>query len=439
MKRVSDARLTFALAIYQAVFGLALMGAATAAPFLAGRTRRVREGLQEYFGGLPCPPAGPLVWVHGVSMGESAVAGALMDNLKKRASHLRLGFTTTHPDVLATERRRKRADVTGYFPLDTWPGMARAFDRWNPVMAIVSETDFWPVFSRTCRARGIPLVLANGRISDKLHRFYAAFPAFGRAVFEPFTLLAVQSETDARRLREMGACPGRIRVTGNVKADLAAVPSVDAARLTREWTGSDRLVVFGSIHPAEFELLVPVWKRLLEGQTGCRILAAPRNPALAADWERRLASAGIPSVRRSAFAAPSVSGADPRLMLLDTMGELAALYGLAAVAFVGGTLDPAVGGHNPLEVLNHGVPLVMGPHARNFADLVDELVAAGGMERQADVREIQRCIEGILHAPPRAAELRTAAEAVLVRHRGALGRTLELLAPLLPPGSRRTG
>ncbi|HQG28133.1 MAG TPA: hypothetical protein PLY73_06210 [Candidatus Ozemobacteraceae bacterium] len=126
-------------------------------------------------------------------------------------------------------------------------------------------------------------------------------------------------------------------------------------------------------------------------------------------------------------------------MLLDTMGELAALYGLAAVAFVGGTLDPAVGGHNPLEVLNHGVPLVMGPHARNFADLVDELVAAGGMERQADAGDIQRCIEGILQAPQRAAELGTAAEAVLVRHRGALARTLELIVPLLPSGVRRTG
>ncbi len=415
------------------------MGAAAVAPFLAGRARRVREGLHEYFGGLPCPPSGPLVWVHGVSMGESAVAGALMDGLKRRAPQLRLGFTTTHPDVLATERRRKRADVTAYFPLDTWPGMARAFDRWNPVMAIVSETDFWPVFSRTCHARDIPLVLANGRISDKLHRFYTAFPAFGRAVFEPFTLLAVQSETDAQRLREMGACPGRIRVTGNVKADLAAVPSADAARRTREWAGSDRLVVFGSIHPAEFELLLPIWKRLLEEQDCCRILVAPRNPALAADWERRLASAGIPSVRRSVFAAPSTSGADARLMLLDTMGELAALYGLAAVAFVGGTLDPAVGGHNPLEVLNHGVPLVMGPHARNFADLVDELVAAGGMERQADAGDIQRCIEGILQAPQRAAELGTAAEAVLVRHRGALARTLELIVPLLPSGVRRTG
>jgi len=427
-----DPAVTAVLAGYQALFGALLLGAGAAAPLLGRFSRRIREGCHEYFGGLPRPPAGPLAWVHGVSMGESAVAGAVMDELRRRAPGLRIGFTTTHPDVLAAVKKRGRADVAGYFPLDTWFAMRRAFDRWQPRLAVVAETDFWPVFSRSCGARGVSLVLVNGRISEKLHSVYSRFNTIARAVFEPFTLLAVQSETDARRLREMGAHPDRIRVTGNVKGDLAAVPSADAARRTREWAGCDRLVVFGSIHPAEFELLLPLWKELLGRESGCRLLVAPRNPSLAAEWESRLASAAIPSLRRSALASAPESGREARLMLLDTMGELAALYGLAAVAFVGGSLDPLVGGHNPLEVLNHGVPLIMGPHARNFADLVDELVAAGGMERHADVGLIGRAIESILHAPERTAALRAAAEAVLAHHRGALGRTLELLAPLLP-------
>lgn len=439
MRPRNDPAVMAVLAGYQALFGSLLLGAGAAAPLLGRFSRRIREGSHEHFGGLPRPPAGPLAWVHGVSMGESAVAGAVMDELRRRVPGLRLGFTTTHPDVLAAVKKRNRADVAGYFPLDTWFAMSRAFNRWQPRLAIVAETDFWPVFSRTCRSRGVPLALVNGRISEKLHAFYSRFNTIARAVFEPFTLLAVQSDTDARRLREMGADPARIVVTGNVKADLAAVPSADAARRTREWAGSDRLVVFGSIHPAEFELLLPLWRQLLEGEPDCRLLVAPRNPSLAEAWDGRLASAGIRSVRRSGLAAAPESGREARLMLLDTMGELAALYGLAAVAFVGGSLDPAVGGHNPLEVLNHGVPLLMGPHARNFADLVDELAAAGGMERHADVGAILNCIGTILHAPERAAALGMAAETVLARHRGALGRTLKLLAPLFPKGSAGEG
>lgn len=432
MKRISDVRLAIALGLYQAAFGLALMGTAAVAPLLAGRARRIREGLQEYFGGLPCPPDGPLVWVHGVSMGESAVAGALMDGLKKCAPHLRLGFTTTHPDVLATERRRKRADVAGYFPLDTWPGMARAFDRWKPAMAIVSETDFWPVFSQICRMRKIPLVLANGRISDKLHRFYTAFPAFGRAVFEPFTLLAVQSETDARKLREMGALPERICVTGNAKADLVAPAGTTAAHQTAEWAGTSRLLVFGSLHPLEFDVFLPIFKRICAEEPDCRLLVAPRNISHVPAWEERLRAAGIRAVRRSALGEASATCRDATVMLLDTMGELASLYGLSAGAFVGGSLDPSVGGHNPLEVLNQGVPLVMGPHVRNFADLVGELVAAGAMRQAETAGQTYEILIDISRGVETRTALRNAAEDVLKRHRGALSRTLEHLFPLLP-------
>ncbi len=432
MKRVSDARLTFTLAIYQTIFGLTLMGAAAAAPFLVGRTRRVREGLQEYFGGLPCPPAGPLVWVHGVSMGESAVAGALMDGLKRRAPHLRMGFTTTHPDVLTTERRRKRADVAAYFPLDTWPGMARAFDRWNPVMAIVSETDFWPIFSRISHARGIPLVLANGRISDKLHTFYTAFPAFGRAIFESFSLLAVQSGSDARKLGEMGANPERISITGNAKADLVPPAGTKAARRTAEWAGTSRLVAFGSLHPPEFEMFLPIFKRMCVEDPACRLLVAPRNLSHVSAWEERLKTAGIGVIRRTALDEASPANRDARVLLLDTMGELASLYGLSAGAFVGGSLDPSVGGHNPLEVLNQGVPLVMGPHVRNFADLVEELVAAGAMKQAETAERACELLDTLSRSGEMRASLRSASEDVLKRHRGALGRTMELILPLLP-------
>lgn len=432
MKPAFDPALMVALASYQAAFGLALMGAGAVAPFLVGRSRRIREGLREYFGGLPRPPAGPLVWVHGVSMGESAVAGALMDGLRKRAPGLRLGFTTTHPDVLATERRRKRADVMGYFPLDTWPGMERAFDRWKPVMVIVSETDFWPIFSQACRSRKIPLVLANGRISDKLLNFYASFPAFGRAVFEPFSVLAVQSESDARKLRDMGAHAERIVITGNVKADLAPPAGTSATRRMAEWAGASRLLVFGSLHPAEFDAFMPIFTRIHREERDCRLLVAPRNLANVPAWEDRLRAAGVQVIRRTGLDGAAPAPGDARVMLLDTMGELATLYGLAAGAFVGGSLDPSVGGHNPLEVLNQGVPLVMGPHVRNFADLVDELVSNGAMRQAETAERAYAILSEISGCGAQRTALRAAADEVLARHRGALERTLDLVFPLLP-------
>jgi len=425
-------KMAAALAGYQALFGLTLLGISAAAPFLPGRVRRIAEGWHDYFGNLPRPPAGPLAWVHGVSMGESAVAGAVMHGLRARAPQVRLGFTTTHPDVLADVRKKKRADVAGYFPLDAWFSMNRAFERWNPRMVILAETDFWPVFSQTCLARKIPLALVNGRISDKLHRFYTQFRIMGKAVFEPFSLLAVQSESDAGKLREMGAHPERIVVTGNAKVDLVPPAGSPAARVTALWAGKARLLVFGSMHPSEFEAFLPVWKKMTDAEDDTRLLLAPRNPANAPAWEERLKSAGISVVRRSQLGDVIREQKQSRVLLLDTMGELAALYGLASAAFVGGSLDPDVGGHNPLEVLNQGVPLVMGPHVRNFADLVNELVAAGAME-QADSAEMAcEIINNILKYPAGKTTRQDAAEKVLRRHRGALDRTLDLIIPLLP-------
>ncbi len=421
---------------YQGLFGAAFLAGAGAVPWLARREPRVAEGLGDYLGGLPRPPAGPLIWVHGVSLGESLVAFALMERIRREASGWRIGFTTTHPDVLALVRRKGLAEVTGYAPLDMAPLVWRAMRRWRPRLVVISETDLWPGQAGVARALGVPLVLVNGRISEKHEAFWRQVPGLAAALWAGFRSLGVQSEADRRRLLAMGAPAGAVAVVGNIKVDLVPAPREGCLEAVRRWRGERPLIVLGSLHPSEFEALVPMMERLVR-QEGCRVLVAPRAVTNVAAWEGRLQARGVAVGRRSAVG--GLTGTN-EVVLLDTVGELATLYGLATVAFVGGTLDPAVGGHNPLEVIAQRVPLVVGPHVRNFSDLIGELREAGGVAVAADVEAVAREIATLRGDPAAAARQVGQAQAVTARHRGALDRTMDLLRPFLGfPSSDRAG
>lgn len=425
-----------ALGLYQWLFAGVLGGAAGVAPWLERRIPRVTEGFHEYFGALPKAPDGPLIWVHGVSLGESLVAGAVMSEIRRRFPGFRLGFTTTHPDVLATARKRSWADVAGYFPLDFAPAMSRAFARWRPRLVIVSETDFWPVFSALCRRHQVPLILANGRISFKLERFYRHMPGLGKLIFGAFTRLLVQTSADADRLSRMGAGPESIEVAGNLKVDLVPAASpLEAGNAIRSWKGRKSLLLFGSLHPSEFTSFEPVFVELARRPHLC-LLIAPRNLANVESWAKRLSELGLSTGRRSSLNASSDACDKPSVVFLDTMGELAGLYAFADAAFVGGSLDSAVGGHNPLEPLLQGVPTVMGSRVRNFADLCDELSAAGGLTLVDDAGAVQTAFEGILADPCEADRRRRAVEKVLARHRGALAKTLAVIEETLKNSAR---
>ncbi|MFZ2958301.1 MAG: glycosyltransferase N-terminal domain-containing protein [Candidatus Ozemobacteraceae bacterium] len=430
---------SLASAFSQGAIGAALLAIASTTPLLARSLRRVREGFHHYFGGLPLPAGcrknAPLIWIHGVSLGESLVGGTLMRALRLRVPSCRIGYTTTHPDVLATMQKRRQADVVGYFPLDFRPFWDRAFTRWHPKMALTIETDFWPGFSSACARHGIPLILINGRISEKLHWFYKFFPALGKAVFSNYALLLVQSSTDRDRLLEMGAEPRTIRIVGNIKIDM--MPDTDSGSLdaVRIWKGNDALIILGSLHPSEFALFAS-FIEAVQARPNTRLLIAPRNLVHIEEWEKSLHGGNIKVIRRSQLTSDGAedlsSAQQARLMLLDTMGELSSLYRLADAAFIGGSLDTSVGGHNPLESLVQGIYTVIGPHIRNFADLGADLAAAGGIELAADVHAIGTAIMKGLSDPLLREEQRRKAGLVLDRHRGALRRTMEALEAFLP-------
>ena len=412
---------------YQFLFGNAILFGAGLVPFLDRRFQRVRDGLPHYLGMLPLPPPGPLIWVHGVSLGETTVACSLMEQLRAGFPNWRIGFTTTHPDVLAMVRKKRLADVTGYFPLDFAPLIGNAMERWRPRLIVLSETDFWPCLALLCRLRGIPLVLVNGRISEKHLVFWSRAVALGRTFFQAFFKMAVQTHSDLERLERMGADPQAIEVLGNIKFDLAPPLKEECIGPIRTWRGKSSLIVFGSLHPTEFSALEPVFS-YLSTDGNLRLLIAPRDIGFAKAWETRLRAIGLPVGRRS-----SSDGLRPenRVLLLDTIGELASLYSLAGAAFIGGTLDPKVGGHNPLEAIVQGVPLVTGPHARNFADLIAQLKSEGGVEVESDPTVLARLLRELAGRSPRAVSMIERASVVLSRNQGALERTMAMIQPLL--------
>lgn len=412
-----------ALQAYRLLHGFAAMTGAAAAPVLSHYSRRVKNGFKDFLGQVQTA-TGPVLWVHGVSMGESMVAAGFITELRRRFPSYQIAFTTTHPDVYASICKRGIADLTAFFPLDNIVAMQRVFDRWRPRAVFVAETDFWPEFSWQCRSRNVPLFLINGRISEKIARFYQQFPAFAELVFPAFSLLAVQTSVDAERLLSLGVAADRVKVLGNMKADLtpAAAASLEPFR---NWLGQRRCLVLGSLHPSEFAVLQPALPHFAESDTA--VILAPRNPANCGLWLEELKKACIATGLRSNIDA----GADSDILLLDSMGELASLYRLADVAFVGGSIDAAVGGHNPLEVMQQHVPLLMGPNCRNFADIVEQLKSAGGIEIIADANQLQNAVKRLLADRDLASARVVAADAVLAASRGCLQRTIKALSEVV--------
>lgn len=412
-----------ALACYRIGFGMAGLVGAAAVPWLSLYSRRVKEGFADYLGQVRRCVGHQVFWIHAVSMGEAMVAYGFAAELKREFADCEIVFTSTHPDVIAGMRRRGLAAQTAYFPLDTQIGMQRIFERWHPSAVFVSETDFWPEFSTQCRQRRIPLYLINGRISSKIAAFYQQCPGLSELVFSAYSLLAVQTAVDAARLAGMGVDSQRIAVLGNMKADLTIAPGSVDLGVFRDWIAGRKTVVMGSLHPGEFSLLLPVIKS--QTAAGRAIIVAPRNPALAAEWQQTLRSRGVESrLRSQGFAGSPV-------LLLDTMGELAALYSLGGVALVGGSLIGDVGGHNPLEAIQQSVPLLMGPNCRNFADLVEELKESEAMVSCGDGNDVEKAVNRLLDDSAYASAMIVRAEEVLSSNKGALARTLRMITDQL--------
>jgi 3-deoxy-D-manno-octulosonic-acid transferase len=385
------------------------------------------------------------IWLHAVSVGEVLAAAPLARSLKERYPERRLIVsTTTETGQALAHERMQFADAVLYFPLDMPGAMRRAFRAVRPGLIVVMETEIWPNFLRTARQAGVPVVYANGRISDRSYRGFRRWPVAGfrRQVLADGSLYLMQSQEDARRVVELGAPRERVIATGNLKYDLQAADETPLVRWLRsemERSGRGPLLIAGSVlageEPAVLEALAPVAARWPEAL----LLLAPRKPERFAEAAALIEQAGCPVVRRSVLslndgASAGVLRATPgrrgNVLLLDSLGELASLYRLADAVFVGGSLVRA-GGHNPLEPAAFAKAPVFGPSMENFRDVAAEFVRAGAAVQVNSGAELGGAWVALLENDQRRNEMGEQARALVQRHRGATAATLEQLAGFL--------
>jgi 3-deoxy-D-manno-octulosonic-acid transferase len=408
----------------------------------AARHGKYAAGLGERAGSLPTFDAGgrPVVWLHCVSVGEAQAARPLVRALlEEYPGHaLVVSTTTLTGQRVAREAFEGQAALVFYFPFDWAWSVRRALRAVNPSVVLMMETELWPRFFRECRRRGASVALVNGRISEKSFGRYRAIRPFIRRVLSDLSLAAVQTQADAARLSALGLAPGLARVTGNVKFDIeetAARPLTEELR-RRFLISSDRpLVVAASTHAPEERVVLEAFRLLNSEPKRSRLLVAPRHPERFGEVAAQLEASGLAWARRTDE--PRESDADCDVILLDSIGELRAIYPLAEVVFVGGSVAP-VGGHNVLEPALDARAVVTGPHTSNFKSIVAALLGRDALiqlphaeEPQAAARELARAVGALLADEVKRRRTGERARAVLEENRGATARTVELLAPLL--------
>ncbi|MBI3909326.1 MAG: 3-deoxy-D-manno-octulosonic acid transferase, partial [Armatimonadetes bacterium] len=402
-----------------------------------------RAGLSQRLGRAPAlgppPPAGR-VWLHAVSAGEVVAAAPIARWLGELSPETEVVISTTTP---AGQQQARRLIPTArahfYFPFDYLPCVARALGRVRPTVIAAVETEIWPNWLFCARRRGIPALVLNGKISDRGFRRARRFAGLYRWALGLPEALLMQSEQDAERALALGARRERVRVAGQTKfeqtvsrldtnqqAALRAEMGLDAAR---------PLLVAGSTHPGEEEQVLAAWEAARAAVPGLQLLIAPRHIERAPALESWLRGRGYEVARRSQPWQTLVqpSGA---IWLLDTMGELARTYALADVVFVGGSLVP-VGGHDLLQPLFHGKPVLCGPHVHNQRDSAALILAEGAGAQVADVATLAQAVVNWLASPAQAEAVRAAGQRLLARHRGAARACAEALLQRVAKGSLR--
>lgn len=378
-------------------------------------------------GGLP-------IWVHACSVGEVSVAKPLIAAMRRRwpeAPHL-LTTSTINGHALA-QSCGADAEIA-WFPMDHPWVVRRFFDRAQPRALVLIETELWPNVLREAHRRAVPVVLVNGRISDKHFARYMRFKALLRSGLARLSAAGMQNDEYADRIVAIGAPREVVHVTGNIKFDGVAT-SLEAdlvARLRAEsgLSPGAPTLVFGSTRPGDEALAARCWSVLRDEFPSLRLVIAPRHLER---LREALAPFDEPVIRRTEV----LQGRRPtseRVFVLDTVGELVSFYGLASIAVIGGSFYPGVNGHNPLESAALGIPTVFGPYMRNFMDPARVLLEAQGARQAPGPEALTDMLRGLLRAPEEAARMAQRGREAVLANRGALERNLDLIASVLQHG-----
>jgi len=375
------------------------------------------------------------IWIHAVSVGEVGVARTLLAALARRAPGHRAGLSVTTAAGRELAEARPVGDAPVFpFPFDLSGPIEKALDSIRPGLVLLTETEIWPLFIDRATARGIPVALVNGRVSLRSFSRYALVRRWLASTLRRVAVFAMQSPADAERIIALGAPPGRVRVTGNLKYDMPeAPPFADAERLKRA-AGGRPIFVAASTAEGEEEIVLNAFRGL---EPRALLAVAPRRPERFDAVASLLERSGFAVIRRS-LPDPRPQIPDPRfsIYLLDSIGELASLYREASLAFVGGSLAPR-GGHNPIEAWAAGVPALVGPHTENFRQITSDGEERGFLRRVSGEAALSRELARAFSAAGDSREAGERARRFVAENRGAADRTVELLLPLMTREARR--
>ncbi|MFW6157825.1 MAG: 3-deoxy-D-manno-octulosonic acid transferase [Planctomycetota bacterium] len=407
-------------------------------PYAAYKTltsERFRAGWRNRFGLVPDLEPGFRIWVHCASVGEVLLVRTLVPRLEQAYPQADVVISTNTNTGMETAKQTFPGHTVFYFPLDFSPVVRRVFRRIKPSVVVLVELELWPNFLALARRRDVPVVVVNGRVTDRSVRAYRWFGPLARPMFASLAHAAVQNADYAARFDRLGVPPGRVTVTGTMKYDAVATAVaaglVDEYRRKLKLDSGDTVIIGGCTHPGEDTSLIDYVKRRPEA--GLRLVLVPRHRERAGEVERLIRSAGLAPVRKTAIdraEAPADFDRRPHVILVDTTGELADLYAVATLVFVGGSLVEH-GGQNMIEPAALGKAVIVGPHTWNFRDTVRLLASADGIVQVDNADELGAALDRLAADPEVRAELGRNARRAVLDAQGATERNFGAIRPVL--------
>jgi 3-deoxy-D-manno-octulosonic-acid transferase len=374
------------------------------------------------------------IWVHAVSVGETNAVKSLLKAIKERYPQKKIVLSNVTETGRSVSLKINEADLCIYFPFDYGFAVNRVMKAVDPAAVIIVETEIWPNFLKEARRRAIPVILVNGRISDRSFRRYMCLGWVFRRVLADFSSFCMQTDEDARRIVAMGARPSSVHVTKNLKYDMPVVrmspETLQSLRKTYHIPISASVFTAGSTHQGEEELVVNTYKNLLRGNGDLVLVLAPRHPERVGRVSEILQKEGISFILRSALESQDSLLQSGQALLLDTVGELMNLYALSDLVFVGGSMVP-VGGHNLLEPASLSVPVLFGPYMNNFKEIASLIVKFNGGVQVDDEADLTSAAGTLLGDDAKRGEMGENGARLLEENSGSTERHMEIISDFL--------
>ena len=396
-----------------------------------------RQGLPERFGFIrKRESSSKCIWLHGASVGEINASEILIKRLRELYASYELVISTTTPSAQKLVKKKYPDIKSFFFPIDLSAIIRRVLNCIRPDIIILVEQELWLNLIRIADSRNIPVILLNGRMTKHSTRRYRLIKPLIKQIWNKVSYFCVQNEEYRKRFRHLGIHPDKLKITGNMKYDLLNTAPLqtqdDSYRKIFGINDSDLVIIAGSTHPPEEEIMLDIYSELRNRFTNLRLIIAPRHPFRFDDVNKIIKTKGFEVLRRSN---PQAAINKSAIILLDTLGELNNVYQIADIVFVGGSLVQR-GGQSILEPAAAGKSMVFGPDMSNFQDIADRLVKEGAAISVADKSGLHQTLLSLLEEPARRNQIGAKAKDIISRYQGATAQNMEFIRKLVDPANK---